>query len=130
MAYANLISLDGVELSDHGRKFDESLDNRMVENELASGAKRRYPKAQKRKFSFTWTYVPSASASTTDGKGGRDAIRGKAYLGTSMVLVIRNSAGGSENYTVFVESYSEKLIRRNFVENEFFWDIDLELVEV
>lgn len=205
MALANMITLNGVELTDDGRTWDENHDPRIVQNELANGSIRRYNKAQKKKFQIAWTWLPNASASTTDRKGGRDAVRAIAYSGASATLLVRNVAtgptssvttavttniltlssngfttgqamqvltnstagltvgsiyyvitpttntfqlsstlGGSavaltngsctlyplEVYTTLVESYSEKLLRRDYVSNSYLYDVNLSLMEV
>jgi len=130
---ANAISLGGTELTDDGRTFDENADLRMIQNELANGSLRRYVKANKRKFSLSWTWMPNTSTVTSDKKGGRDAVRALAYAGTSLTLLVRNIASASstyETYTVFVESYSEKMIRRDTAGQIYFYDVTLSLVEV
>lgn len=130
---SNMISLGGTELTDDGRSFDENMDPRIVQNELANGSLRRYNKAQKRKFSMSWEYMPNSSTHTSDKKGGRDALRALAFSGNSLTLLVRNIASASstyETYTVFVESYSEKMMRRDVVSSSYLYNVNLSLVEV
>jgi hypothetical protein len=130
MAFSNLVSLGGVEFTDQGRTFDEVWDERRVENELANGAKRRYKKASKRRFTLSWDWLPNSASQTYDGKAGRDSLRSLVYSGTELTFIYRNQSGSDETYTVFVESYSETLLRRDSFINASFYTVNLELVEV
>jgi hypothetical protein len=127
---ANLISLNGVELTDQGRTFNEGSAEKNVDMELSNGDTRRYRKATKRTFSINWDWCPDSSSRTHDLKAGRDGIRAAAYSGTSMIFVVRNHPTTTETYTVLLDSYSEEIIRRDIVSNVYFYTISLSLIEV
>jgi hypothetical protein len=44
MAYTTLVTLGGVILTNHGRKFEEKRDERSTEVQLANGHTRKYIK--------------------------------------------------------------------------------------
>jgi hypothetical protein len=131
MASRNLLTLNGQALTDHGRTFNDHMDKREVANELANGTIKKYIKggAYKDIFSVEWDWIPSLAANTFDIYAARDAIRTIAYLGTTMTLVVANSIGGTETYTVWVEDYTEDLLKRDFVGGDFHWNLKLELRE-
>src|SRR5690349_1906318 len=97
MAFNNMISLNGQELTDQGRIYTETLDKREVVVELASGLIKKYKKAYKKVFNIEWDWVPSDTPSTFDTKGARDAIRAAASTGSTMTLIVRNSILSSES---------------------------------
>ena len=126
----NLIALNGTELTDQGRTFTESNEEKVTDVELANGGLRRYYKARKKTFSFTWDWCPNSSADTFDGKGGRDAIRAAAFSGTSMILVVRSDPNTTLSYRVVLSSYSEDLLKRDSSPKRYFYNIKLDLIEV
>jgi hypothetical protein len=131
MAALNLISLNGTELTDQGRTFNEVNNEKVVDIELANGGLRRYLKGRKKTFSFSWDWCPNSSADTYDAKGGRDAIRAAAFSGTSMVLVLRSHpTNAASTYRVVLSNYTEDLLKRDYVSNRYFYNIKLDLTEV
>ena len=131
MSIANLIAINGIELTDQGRLFNEVNNEKLVDVELANGGLRRYHKAHKKTFSFSWDWCPNASSDTSDLKGGRDTIKSLAMSGTSMTLTLRNHpTQAAATYTVVLSSYTEDLLRRDYVGNKYFYSIKLDLVEI
>lgn len=131
MATSNLIALNGIELTDDGRTFNENHNLKVVDVELADGGLRRYNKAFKKSFSFAWDWCPNASSDTRDSKGARDTIKSLALSGASMTLTLRNHpTQAASSYTVVLSSYQEDLLRRDYVSNKYFYSIRLELIEV
>lgn len=131
--FFNLISLNGIDLTDDGRLFNESNEHKVVDIELANGGLRRYHKANKKTFSFSWDWCPNADSDTRDGLGARDTIRSIALAGTSMTLGIRRNAANPNSityYTVLLSSYSEELLRRDIVGKRYLYNVKLDLVEV
>lgn len=129
MASRNLLTLNGTALTDHGRTFNEHLDKREVAVELADGTVKKYIKGYKKIFSMEWDWVPSTAPKTFDAYAARDFIRHAASQGTTFPFVVVNTIGVQETYVVWVEDYSEDLLKRDFVGGEFFWNIKLELKE-
>ena len=127
--YINLMSLDGIEITDHGRTCSENREERAVSVQLASGKIKKYVMGEKKNWTLTWTWLPGSAALTTDGFGGRDSIRALAYGSDTYTLVIRNSNGIIDTYTVFIEDYSEELVRRDLINSQFFYNVSLTLKE-
>lgn len=129
MALSNLMSLGGVEFTDDGRTYTEQRDERAVAVQLASGKLVKYIQAEKRIFNVNWTYLPQNLTFTSDHKGARNELRPVCYTGATTTIVIRNVIGGSETYTVFVESYQENIVRRDMTNGNILYDIQISLKE-
>jgi len=124
-----LVRLNDTDLTDQGRTFDEDRDERAVENTTANGTIKKYIIAEKRTWNFGWSMLPQNASDTYDEKGARDTIKALAMVGNTVTLRVRNSYGEEYIYTVWIESYSEKLVRRDFISNIFLYDISLSLKE-
>lgn len=129
MALSNLVSLGGVEFTDDGRNFQETRDERAVSVELASGKVIKYIKAEKRTFQIDWEWLPQTSTFTSDHRGARNDLRPICYNGATTTMVVRNAIGGTETYTVFVEGYSEELLRRDAISGNLLYHISIALRE-
>lgn len=130
MRFPNLISLQGVELTDESRKpLREERDERSVMVDLASGKKKKFVKGVRRRWSIDWDNVSASSSTTIDGKGGRDEIRGIAESAGSMTFKIKDGRNPEEEYIVFIETYEEELLMRREFEDGFRYKVTLTLVE-
>jgi hypothetical protein len=129
MALSNLVSIGGVEFTDDGRTYSEERDERAIPVELASGKIIKYIKAEKRTFQIGWTHLPQTSTYTSDQKGARNQLRPICYTGNTTTIIVRNAIGGSETYTVFVENYSETLLRRDPITGNLLYDVSISLRE-
>lgn len=129
MALLNMLALNGQEFTDQGRTFSEILENREVGVETARGVLNKYIKAQKKTYSLAWVWLPNSADETYDGKSGRDGLRDIAYGSGPYTCTLRYGTGIITNTTVWVESYSEDLLRRDFLTNGTFWNIRLDLKE-
>lgn len=130
MPFEALIKLDDIELSDHFRApVSVEREGRMVEVELASGKIKRYWKGSARStFSISWQWLPSLDESTIDGLAGRDTLRDEFKDSqVTHTLLFRDEDGDEEQYTVWVDSYSEEITRR--AGDDFFWTVNLSLRE-
>lgn len=125
------IWIDGHPLTDQGRApISVSRDERMVENELASGTRKRYVKAVKKTFSMSWEWLPDNEVDTIDGGWARQKINqyiAESPDGHTLRFFDRNS--GWSEHQVFVSSYSEELIRRDPHSGTHLWKVTLEFVE-
>ena len=130
MPFEALIKLDDIELSDHFRApVSVEREGRMVEVELASGKIKRYWKGSARStFSISWQWLPSLDESTIDGLAGRDTLRDEFKDSqVTHTLLFRDEDGDEEQYTVWVDSYSEEITRR--AGDDFFCTVNLSLRE-
>lgn len=126
----NLMSLDGVELSDHGRSFSSDRVEKIVKVELANGNRKQYVKDIKRNFKMQWKWLPNSNSATSDGNIGRDSLKNLCMDGNTHILVLRDLASGlTQTFTVFVDSYSEDIARRDYISGLYFYNISVELSE-
>jgi hypothetical protein len=137
MALANFVSLGpqggaSTALTDQGRTFDSAKDERSVSVTLANGLIRKYFLPVKYTFSIAWTMLPGPSSLTFDKKGARDAIKDLVDSQQLMTLTLQRTSAGlpkgtTTSYDVWIESYTEKIVRRDFGSNSIWYDIQLEL---
>jgi hypothetical protein len=129
MALPNLISLDGTEVTDQGRTFSSNREETSVQVQLASGITKKYFMDVKYTFSLNWTMLPNLTNQTFDGKAARDFLKTLSDKQDTITLIVRSPIGSSNTYTVWVDSYSEKIIRRDYVSNNIYYDVELTLKE-
>lgn len=125
------IWIDNVPLTDQGRgPIVRSRDERYVSNELANGTRKRYTKAVKHTFSTSWTYLADDTLCNIDGYASREEMV-KLFGDTSgdhtLRLFYKN--GEYEEFTVFVNSYEEQLVRRDPQSGKFIWELSVEFEE-
>ena len=137
-----LLLLDGKPLTNQTRLFDSSLTPIFVENTNWAGDSSRYYKnsgangSSKRTFNIKWSFIPNYSNKTVDNKESRNYIKSVAMdADTHTLTVISQNENGitpytEENVTVFVSSFSENLIRRDLVDNVYYFDCSMTLEEV
>jgi hypothetical protein len=133
-----LILIDDKPITEHNRKINTSIIQPMIENKNWKSTKSRYYKSSsgRQTFSLSWTQVPHSKENTVDLRLGRDYINqigSDPDIHTLKVLNIDSNgttAYTEEEYNVIVKSYSESLIRRDLVGDEYYWDCNLELEEV
>lgn len=129
MAYAAFVAIDGTEVTDLGRTFSKDREERSVIVELASGLTKKYIKGIKTVFNFQWEWIPNVAADTHDAKEARDFLIGKND-GVTHTLALRETPGGAAtSYTVFVTSYSEEILRRDYVGGRHLYRVSLTLTE-
>lgn len=130
--------IDGVPLTEHNRKFSESISFSNINVNRWNSRQGVYFRTQnaKNSFTFSWSYLPGKRQNTVDLNEGRDFIRsiGTDQLGHTLTVRNMNTSGltayTTTSYTVLVVDYSETLIRRDSVGDEYFWDCSLTLQEV
>jgi len=125
--YPAAIWIDNIQLTDQGRgPVSRERDERSTTVELANGTRKRYIKAVKHTFSMDWDYLPDDSICTIDGYAARDTIVeliGDSESAHTLRFFYKN--GAYEEFTVFVSSYSETLIKRDPVSGVFIWTVSL-----
>lgn len=129
--YPAAIWIDNIQLTDQGRSpIRRDRDERSVSIELANGTRKKYIKAVKHKFSTSWTYLPDDSTCTIDGYAARTELVNllgdddQAHL---LRFFYKNNK--YEEFTVFVSSYSENLVKRDPRSGVFIWEVNIEFEE-
>ena len=125
------IWIDNTPLTDQGRgPIRRDRDERSTSIELANGTRRRYIKSIKHKFSTSWTYLTDDSTCNIDGNAARDEMLNVFgdQSGTHTLRFFYKN-GKYEEFTVFVSSFSESLVRRDPQSGVFIWELSVEFEE-
>jgi hypothetical protein len=126
----HLLSINGQEITEHNRKFNSSVEQSGSDIELSRGNIRRYIRKNKKIFSLNFTYLPNNTDHTVDGRRGRDYLSSLANTRGAVTVSIKASpADDFKTYTCFVNSYSEKLVRRDIKSACSYYDVSIELGE-
>lgn len=129
--YPAAIWIDNVQLTDQGRApVVRSRDERSISSELASGKRKRYVKAVKHTYSMSWDYLADDATCSIDGYASRKemvALFGDSSDSHTLRFFYQN--GKYEEVTVFVNSYSESLIKRDPKSGVFIWQVSVEFEE-
>lgn len=135
-----ILLLDGKPLTNQNRSLQISSVPIFIENNNWDGTSSRYYKNQsngdRKTFSLSWSFIPNFRENTVDLNHSRDFIR-KAALDPDVHIlkIINQDASGLTSYTettynVFVKDFSENLVRRDLVDNVYYWDCSVMLEEV
>lgn len=137
-----LLILDGKPLTNQTRTFDYSVTPLFVENINWAGDSSRYYKnnaansSGKRTFNIKWSFIPNYSNKTVDYRESRNYLKTVAMDPDVHTLTIINQDENGvtpyteENVTVFVSTFSENLIRRDLVDDVYYFDCSMTLEEV
>jgi hypothetical protein len=126
----HLVSINGNEITEHNRKFTSTVEQSGSDVELSRGKIRRYIRKNKTTFSLSFTYLPTSTDKTVDGRRGRDYLNSISNIRGTVTLSIKMSPDSDfETYTCFVNSYTEKLVRREISSACAYYDVTIELGE-
>lgn len=131
MTITSFLSLNGQELTEQGRTISDSIVLNASDIELDEGMRKRYVKDSKRKFSFRWEYLPSLQAHTIDNRKSRDYIKDLALTTRVKIpmLIKLDPLKAAESIYVFIEEYSEDLIRRDITTGCDYYSVSLSVEE-
>jgi hypothetical protein len=131
MTIISFLSLNGQELTEQGRTISDSISLNASDVELDEGMRKRYVKDSKRKFSFKWEYLPSLQAHTIDNRKARDYIKNLALTTRAKIpmSIKLDPLKPAESVYVFVEDYSEELIRRDITTGCDYYSVSLSVEE-
>lgn len=68
----HLVVINGHEITEHNRRFDQNYKMNSSDVELANGNRRRFIKNNKNTYTLSFSYLPDKQARTIDG--GRQGI--------------------------------------------------------
>ena len=126
----HLVVLNGFEITEHNRKFDGGTEVNANDIELINGDKKRYIKNNKNLYNFSFAYLPSLQSHTIDNRKGRDYLYSIAMAPSSVALSIKLTPEELfYNTTVYVNSYSETLVRRDLATQCSYYDVTMSLKE-
>lgn len=131
MTIISFLSLNGQELTEQGRTISDSIVFNASDVELDEGMRKRYVKDSKRKFSFKWEYLPSLQAHTIDNRKSRDYIKNLALTTRAKIpmSIKLDPLKAAESIYVFIEDYSEDLIRRDITTGCDYYSVSLSVEE-
>jgi len=131
MSITKMVTLDGTEITEHGKKFSDNESISASDVELDSGINKRYIRKNKKVFNLSFTYLPNLAAYTVDGRAGRDFLKSLAQKRGTISLVTKLSPESSdESFTVYATSYSETLIKRDVENRCAYYDVSMGFEEV
>lgn len=126
----HLVVINGHEITEHNRRFDQNYKMNSSDVELANGNRRRFIKKNKNIYNLSFSYLPDKQARTIDGRKARDFLLQLAKTPSSASLSIKlDPAEPFYNTTVYVDSYTEALIRRDLPNQCAYYDVSITLVE-
>jgi hypothetical protein len=124
--------IDSIPLTDQGRSpVSVQREEKFTENELANASKVRYFRGVKRRWSFSWTFLPDSDHQTIDGYAARrEIVELLGKDGKDHVLRFYDKDWTYEEYFVFCDSYTEDLIKRDPSGHMFLWEVSVEFCEI
>jgi len=136
----SLLLLDGNPLTNQSRTLSVSVAPIFIENTNLLGDTERYYKNSaaggKRTYSLNWSYIPNFREKTVDTRESRNFIKDIAMDADIHTLTIlkQDEAGltpyTEENLEVFVTGFNENLIRRDLLDNVYYFSCSMTLEEV
>lgn len=130
MSIVKLVSLDGVEITEHGRKYSGSESISASDVELDLGINKRYIKKNKKVVNLKFQYLPDIASKTVDNRAARNYLKTIANKrGKVLVNIKLSPKKDNEEYYAYVTSYSETLIRRDLPNQCSYYDLSINLEE-
>lgn len=131
MTVLSFLSLNNQEITEQGRKVSDSVQTGASEVELDSGVSRRYIKNNKRNFTFEWEWMPSLQNKTIDQRKSRDYIKDLAFTTKNKILmkIKLDHEEAAEEIYVYINEYSEELVRRDIQEGCDYYKVSLTVEE-
>jgi len=128
-----LVVINNKPLTNHNRILSISYNLISTDNTNWNGTRSRYfrrsSSANKISLTLNWTMVPNTKRDTADGRYGRDYLKELATMEDSMTMIYYHIDGTTTSHTVFIDSYNENLIRRDLVNNVYYFDCSMTINE-
>jgi hypothetical protein len=126
----SLLTINGTAVTEHGRKISLTEEISANDIELASGLRRRFYSTNKKQFSVTWSYLPDLQSKTLDAKPGRNFLLALANTSAVALVSIALEPGQTPvEYSCYLDSYSESLLRKDLSTKCSYYDVSLTLTE-
>ena len=128
---SSLISLNGTDITEHGRTMSSDYATNGTTISLSRGIDKKYFKKSKRTFTLSFRMLPSSTDHTVDGRAGRNFLRTLVETKSSVSMTIKDTSNiYSYSTTVFITSYNENLLRRDYEVGYDFYDVTITLEEL
>lgn len=126
-----LLKINNTEITEHNRKFSDSLVYKNTDLTIASGSLRRFYKPAKKSFNLSWSYLPDKSAKTVDSRVGRDFLYSLVTAGSLVTFDIQeNKKDEWITYTCLISNYNESLLKNVIQSQCRYFDVDMTLEEI
>lgn len=123
-------SINGTEITEHNRKYSRSEFAQVSDVETVSGRIRRFYHKNKRNLNFSFSYLPSSSEKTVDGREGRDFIENLARTSPFITISYIDQPDGLLNtFDAYINNYNEKIIRKDYETQCIYYDISFDIEE-
>lgn len=124
------LSINGTEITEHNRKYSSSQTMQTSDVETAAGRIKRFYRKNKRTLSLTFSYLPTSSEKTVDGREARDFIENLAMSYPLVSVSYIDQPGGSTNtFDGYINNYTEKIVRKDYQTQCIYYDISFEIEE-
>lgn len=127
----NQSNINTYKISEHNRKLSTESLQSGSDVALARGINKRYIRNNKKSFSLSFIYLPSSAEKTVDGKRGRDYLSSIAQTKDFVYVMVKlHPDDDYESFQCYVTSYTEKLIRRDILNQCSYYDVSIQLEEM
>jgi hypothetical protein len=125
-----IISLNGSEITEHNRQLSTAIETTTSDVEMGDGKRKRFIKRAKNIYTLRFSYLPTKSDKTIDGRAARDYLISLMSLRTKISLSIKLDPNESNyNTYVYADSYNETLVKRDIANNCAYYDVEITLRE-
>ena len=130
MSIQHIVTFNGNEITEHNRKLVIAEQLSVSDIELSNGNRRRFYRNNKKTFTLNWSYLPSLEAKTVDSRKGQIFLSNLANTTSSVLITIQTEPDGPyDPIYCFIDSYEEKLLRRDFATQCSYYDVSMTLAE-
>lgn len=123
--------MNNEEITEQGRRINDNIAINASPIELDSGISKRYIKTNKRAFTFQWDWLPSLQSHTIDNRKSRNYIYDLVSTTKNKILmkIKMDHNEEPESIYVYINEYSEDLIRRDPVSGCDYYTVSLTVEE-
>ncbi len=130
MSIQHIVTFNGNEITEHNRKLVIAEQLSVSDIELSNGNRRRFYRNNKKTFTLNWSYLPSLETKTVDSRKGQIFLSNLANTTSSVLITIQTEPDGPyDPIYCFIDSYEEKLLRRDFATQCSYYDVSMTLAE-
>lgn len=124
------ISINYSDITDGSRTYSLMTSYDVSDVETSAGRIKRFYKNNKRIMQLNFSYLPSSSEKTVDGKQGRDYIYNLAMNAPTVVVEYQDQPDSPiKSFTGYITNYRETIIRRDLNTQCTYYSVDLSIEE-
>ncbi|MGA1762718.1 MAG: hypothetical protein ACO397_05945 [Gammaproteobacteria bacterium] len=124
------LSLNNSELTVGGSSIDVSESLNISDVETSAGRIKRFYKKNNKSLSISYSYIPSSSDKTVDGRQGRDFIYNLASSAPYVLVSYKDNPNGEvQEFYGYIDSYSDTVVRRDMQSQCIYYDLTFDIME-